>query len=136
MLKNVFILTAAIVITACSNKKTQVDLVVHNGVVYPAEPSSTIYGAFAVKDGKIVEIGSEEQIVNKYQGAETVDANGMAVLPGLIDAHCHFTGYATDMWKCSLVGTTSFKEVLERANEMDLWTRVGPERLGDQRIPG
>ncbi|HAN66322.1 MAG TPA: amidohydrolase, partial [Chitinophagaceae bacterium] len=32
----------------------------------------------------------------------------------MIDAHCHFTGYATDMWKCELFGTKSFEEIIEK----------------------
>ena len=43
-----------------------------------------------------------------------IDAQGKAVFPGFIDAHCHFTGYATDLWKCDLVGTQSFDEVVQK----------------------
>ncbi|NJO89200.1 MAG: amidohydrolase family protein [Chloroflexia bacterium] len=41
------------------------------------------------------------------------------VLPGFIDAHCHFTGYGLDKYKCRLFGTASFEEVLERIKEYD-----------------
>ena len=34
----------------------------------------------------------------------------------LSDAHCHFWGYAGDLYKCQLVGTRSFEEVLEKVN--------------------
>jgi len=44
-----------------------------------------------------------------------LNAGGKTIFPGFIDAHCHFTGYATDMWKCNLVGTNSFDEVIDVA---------------------
>ena len=47
-----------------------------------------------------------------------IDAGWQGRFPGLIDAHCHFTGYATDMWKCELFGTKSFGEVVVKLQNM------------------
>ena len=46
-------------------------------------------GAVAVKDGRIVEVGPTSDLLDRFQDGETIDANGCAVLPGLIDAHMH-----------------------------------------------
>jgi dihydropyrimidinase len=59
------------------------DLIIKNGTI--VTPSETYVADIAVKDGKIVAIGtgfSEE-------GATVVDAYGKMVLPGAIDAHTH-----------------------------------------------
>ncbi len=115
MLKNIFILSVACFLAAC-NAKENADLVIHNATIYPVEPASTIYQAMVIRNGKIIAIGSND-IINKYNAKETINAGNKVILPGLIDAHCHFTGYATDMWKCSLVGTASYKEVLDKVKE-------------------
>ncbi len=68
----------------------------------------------AIENGRIVETGSNEAILGKYKAIETIDAGGKAIYPGFIDAHCHFTGYATDRWKCDLVGTGSWEEIIAK----------------------
>ncbi len=114
MLKNVFILTLTIVICGCSTKKDEVDLMIHHARIYSVDSSFTIYEAMVVKEGKIVELNTNENILKKYISKKSLHLIGKPVFPGFIDAHCHFTGYATDMWKCNLTGTTSYDEVLEK----------------------
>ncbi len=46
-------------------------------------------GAVAIHDGRIVEVGSAEELASKYAPARTVDAGGGVVLPGFVDAHTH-----------------------------------------------
>lgn len=98
---------------SCSGKK-EVSAIIHHAKIYTVDSNFTIAEAMAVQNDKIVAIGSNEEILNKYQADSTIDAKGSAVFPGFIDAHCHFTGFATDQWKCNLTGTTSFDEILEK----------------------
>ncbi len=46
-------------------------------------------GAVAVKDGRIVKVGATSELGARYRAAETIDASGCALLPGLVDAHMH-----------------------------------------------
>lgn len=94
--------------------RQKADLVVHHAKIYTVDNNFFVAQAMAVIDGKIVAIGTNDEILKDYEPKESLDANGKAVYPGFIDAHCHFTGLATDMWKCSLVGTTSFEEIIEK----------------------
>lgn len=114
MLKNVFILISAILIYSCSQNKKQADIIIHHALIYSVDSAFTKYEALAIQDGKILNLGSNEDIQKKYEAKKEYDAKGKAVFPGFIDAHCHFTGYATDMWKCNLTGTGSFEDVLEK----------------------
>lgn len=115
MLKNTFILIVAILISfSCSQEKENVDLILHNALIYSVDSAFTHYEAMAIKNGKIVELNTSDVILKKYRSENITNANGKAVFPGFIDAHCHFTGYATDMWKCNLTGTKSFNEVVEK----------------------
>jgi len=50
-------------------------------------------GALAVRGEAIVDVGPSASLGERYQAAETLDASGCAVLPGLIDVHMH-TVYA------------------------------------------
>jgi predicted amidohydrolase YtcJ len=103
-------------ISSCKTKQ-QVSLVIHHAKIYTVDSLFSIAEAMAVLDGKIVSTGSNDDILNKYKASETIDASGKTIFPGFIDAHCHFTGFATDMWKCDLTGTTSFEEVINRITE-------------------
>lgn len=115
-MKNPLIVFIAIlfVLTISSCKfREKADLIVHHGKIYTVDDKFSIAEAMVVNDGRIIAIGSNDEILKKYEGKEMVDAKGKSVYPGLIDAHCHFTGFATDMWKCDLTGTTSFSQILD-----------------------
>ncbi len=43
-------------------------------------------GSLLIRDGKIVAAGSDARNQGAPEGAEIVDLNGMAILPGLVDA--------------------------------------------------
>ena len=97
----------------CSSK-IQVSLIVHHGKIYTVDSSFSIVEAMAIKDGKIIATGNNDEIMKKYTSDSLLNANGQAIFPGFIDAHCHFTGFATDRWKCDLMGTASFDEIVEK----------------------
>jgi predicted amidohydrolase YtcJ len=81
------------------------------------DPANTVYQAMAVRDGRILELGAERQILNKYSAVETIDAAGKTIYPGFIDAHCHFLYYALGLREVNLVGTRSMEEVIARIEE-------------------
>ncbi len=103
-------------IASCSSKQS-VDLILHNGMIYTVDSSFSNAECFAVKDGKFVAIGSNEEIFSKYKSDKILDAKGKAVYPGFIDSHCHFYGYGEGLQTLNLVGTKSFDEVIEKVIE-------------------
>lgn len=118
MIKNFFLLTLiSLFFCACSHKKQEVDLILHNAVIYTVDSSFSVKEAMAIKDGKIIETGSNEQILDQYTAKEMNDAGGKAVFPGFIDAHCHFLNYGLGLKQVDLVGTKSFDEVIQRVKE-------------------
>ncbi|MEO6583007.1 MAG: amidohydrolase [Ferruginibacter sp.] len=94
--------------------RQQADLIVHNATIYTVDENFTIVQAMVINEGKIIATGTDDEILKNYKSNETVNAQKKAIYPGFIDAHCHFTGFATDMWKCGLTGTTSFDEIIEK----------------------
>ncbi|MEO5942150.1 MAG: amidohydrolase [Ferruginibacter sp.] len=89
-------------------------MVVHNAKIYTVDNNFSTAQAMAIRDGRILAVGTDDEILKEYEAPQMVNAEGKTIFPGFIDAHCHFTGFATDMWKCDLVGTTSFDEVIQK----------------------
>ena len=114
LMKRSFQLLLFVFLTGCAYRNEDADLVVHNAVIHSLDASDATFQAMAVKDGRIVELGPEHQILNKYSAKETYDAAGQHVYPGFIDGHCHFFGYGLNKQKLDLKGATSWDEVLER----------------------
>lgn len=105
-------LVLASALTACV-KGEKADVLVHNAKIYALDGTNTIAEAMAIRDGRIIELGAERQIMNKYGADEIIDARKQAVFPGLIDAHCHFMAYGLGLSDLDLRGTASFEEVLK-----------------------
>ena len=101
-------------LTGCTSRQ-HVDLIVHNALVYTVDEAFNKAEAFAVKDGKFVAVGSNDDIMHLYTADSVIDAQGMAVYPGFMDGHCHFNGLSELLVRyVDLVGCKSFDEVLER----------------------
>lgn len=76
-----------------TGRTEEADLVIHNATNHSMDEANTTHQAMAVRDGKIIELGAERQIMNRYAAKEIYDAKGRSVYPGFIDGHCHFFGY-------------------------------------------
>ena len=100
-------------------KTKEVDLIIHNGNIVSVTEDSLIFEAMAIKDGRIIAIGKEQQILNKYTSPESIDIQLDWVYPGFIDAHCHFLGYGLSLQQVELKGSKSFAEVVERCVNFD-----------------
>jgi predicted amidohydrolase YtcJ len=112
MKKIIFSLSILVLLASC--KQQQVDLIVTNASIYTVDSNFSKAEAFAIKDGKFIAVGSSSEITTKYASKETIDAQGETIVPGLIDAHCHFYRMGLQQQKVSLEGTKSYNEVLEK----------------------
>ena len=90
------------------------DLIIHNAKIYTINQNFDVAESMAIYDGKIIAVGKSKQILKKFQSKNIQNLQGKTVFPGFIDAHCHFTGYALDGWKCELWGTKSWEEIVEK----------------------
>lgn len=104
-----FLLVFFIGLISCEKN---VDLLVHNAIVYTADKSFTKATAFIVDEGKFIAVGGEE-LKKKYNAQNVVDAQSLAIYPGFIDAHCHFLGLGLNQTQADLFGTKSFDEIIE-----------------------
>ena len=116
-LNNLILILLAITVVLQSCKKS-VDYIAFNGNIYTVNSDFDTVNAFAVKDGKFIDVGNKE-ILSKYKTTTKIDLNGSTVLPGLIDAHCHFYGLGLNQSVIDLTDTNSFNEILEKISLKD-----------------
>jgi len=109
-------LASMLLLTACHTKQ-KADTIVHHAKVYTVDSAFTTAEAFAVKDGKIVATGNNDEILGKYEAANLVNADGRAVYPGFIDAHAHFVGYGRSLFEVNLYECKSWEEVVKRVKK-------------------
>src|ERR1044072_5716271 len=106
-----------LVLLAACHSKQQADLILHDGRIYTVDSAFSVAQAFAVKDGKLLAIGSDKEILDTYRSDSVVDAKGQAVYPGFIDAHAHFVGYGRSLYEVNLYGCKDWDEVVQRVQE-------------------
>jgi len=94
--------------------KERVDLILINGEVYTVDSTFSKCTALAVNDGKIVDTGDDDAIINTYRSNHIIDLKGGYLYPGFNDAHCHFVSLGEGLVTCDLRGAGSFNEILER----------------------
>lgn len=109
-------------VSSCYKGET-VDLIVHNARIYSVDSDWKVYEAMAIRDGKIVELGAERQILNKYAADESFDAGGKEIYPGFIDAHAHIFSLAKQRLGVDLTGTSSMDELLARCEKYESRTQ-------------
>jgi predicted amidohydrolase YtcJ len=101
---------------ACKHKDYNVDLIVKNAVVYTVDSNFTTADAFVVNAGKIISVGADDTIEQKYTAKQVIDAGGKPVYPGFIDAHAHFYNYGMSLQEARLEKTKSWQEVVDSVN--------------------
>lgn len=92
---------ALLLASACSSGPDQAaapaapaDLVVHHAKIYTVDANFSVAEAIAIRDGRIIAIGGDEEIFKHVVTGKTrvIDAEGNPVLPGLYDSHVHLLG--------------------------------------------
>jgi predicted amidohydrolase YtcJ len=89
--------------------------ILYNGPIYTLDPSQPRVQAVAVRDGRVVAMGSEGKVYGAVGGrAEMINLQGRAAIPALTDAHVHLVWHALAMRNVQLDGVDDFDEVLRR----------------------
>ncbi len=108
------IVLASCLAAACASPPERAEVVFVNGRFITLDDATPEAEAIAVRDERILAVGSREEI-EKYRGDETevVDLEGLTVVPGLIDAHEHFPDIGKRVQQVFLDETKSAAEALE-----------------------
>ena len=115
---------------ACSSMEPA-DRIFTNGVVYTANDSQPSAEAVAVRQGRVVFVGSSAD-ARRYAGSgtEVIDLQGKTLLPGFVDAHYHLSGVGMREMTLNLEGTQSLDEFLARVKERVDQTPAGEWVVG------
>lgn len=101
-------------------------LVFHSGTVRTMDAASTVTDALAVRDGRIVALGTAATALLAEPDAEEVDLAGRTLLPGLIDVHNHHhQGGRHDLFDLQLLPTDPLETILTTVAERAADTPVG-----------
>lgn len=90
------------------------DVVYRRGAVYTVDAVRSWAESVAVRDGRIVYVGTDAGIA-PWIGPKTqsIDLEGKMLLPGFHDSHVHMIGGGIDQDECNLFDLTTQEEVLE-----------------------
>lgn len=98
--------------------ETKADLVLMKGVITTMEDSLALAEAVAVKDGKIIAVGSNLEIENYINELTTIiDLEGNFVMPGFIESHAHFLGLGESLINLDLRNASNWNEVVSLVKE-------------------
>jgi predicted amidohydrolase YtcJ len=93
--------------------------ILYNGPIYTLDASMPRAQALAVRDGRVLAVGSEGKVQAAIGGrAEPINLRGRAVIPALTDAHVHFVGYALSRQELRLEGVGDIETAVLRAAEV------------------
>jgi len=110
-----FLSALLLVMTGCAGNRPAGDTVIINAKVYTVNAAQPWAEAVAVKDGRIVFVGTMKE-AKRYQSKETevIDAGGRLVLPGIEDSHVHFVSGSESLARVDLAGTKTVEEIQGR----------------------
>lgn len=113
--KEKFFLVAVLLVLlnfSCTNDVA--DFVILNGNVVTVDSKNSIFTAIAVKDQKILEIGSDADIKKLIgEKTEVLNLNGETVIPGFIESHAHFLGIGKMKQEIDLRNTRNWEEIVQ-----------------------
>jgi predicted amidohydrolase YtcJ len=116
LILSAFILVAGFAVLDCKQEDVgPVDLIVLNGNVYLADAAGGFAEAVAVQGNRILRVGSNQDIGRlRQENTLVIDAEGGAVLPGLIDSHVHFLSGGLALDQVNLLDAVTVERILEK----------------------
>lgn len=105
------ILIITFILFGCESNKA--DLIIENGIIYTMNDLNPLIEAVAIKNGKIIGIGSKNDIKPfKSKNTKTLDLEGYTMTPGLIEGHGHFMGLGYSKMRLDLSTAANYNELV------------------------
>jgi len=107
------------------------DVILHNARVYTVDASRPTADAIAIRGDRIARVGTNAEVL-ALRGSATrvIDIAGATIVPGLQDAHGHFTGLGATMQSIDLRGTTTYEQVVGMVRQRAASARPGEWIVG------
>ena len=101
-------------LAGCGGTGEGADLVVRGGTIITVDASNPEVQALAATDGRIVALGTDEEI-EAFVGpnTEVVELDGATAVPGLIEGHAHYMGVGQSTLQLNLMDVANWGEVVD-----------------------
>ncbi|MGD9347347.1 MAG: amidohydrolase [Candidatus Aminicenantes bacterium] len=93
------------------------DTIYINGHVLTMDDENPEVGAFAISQGKILSIGTSEEIAGAYPEADVVDLERKTVMPGIIESHGHLLSLGQSFLELNVEGIETPDDVVLKVKE-------------------
>ena len=125
------ILAAAVAALSLGQASPPPDLILHNARIYTVDASRPTAEAIAIRGDRIARVGANSEVL-ALRGSATrvIDVSGRTIVPGLQDAHGHFTGLGASMQSIDLRGTTTYEQVVGMVRQRAATARPGEWIVG------
>ena len=87
---------------------------VYNGNIHTMNPAAPRAEAVGIIEGRIVAVGTNDEVRAVVGASEGLDLRGRTVVPGMIDAHVHFLSLSLALARVPLLGVRSIGEAVGR----------------------
>ncbi len=116
-MRSIILTLSLLWLTGCSAPQDGADLILVGGNIIPltTEETTSALTAVAIKDGHILMVGLDQQVLTlKVDDTQVIDLYGATVVPGFNDSHCHLYGLGKALDEIDLNGTALAAEVAAR----------------------
>ncbi|MCH8569620.1 MAG: amidohydrolase [Balneolales bacterium] len=111
------LLAACFFAVSCSVEH-KADLILTSGIIVTMDDEQPEVQAIAIKDGRIVAAGTNQEMSTyRTRRTKVQDLGGAFVTPGFIEGHAHFTGLGAGQLQLDLLGVESWQEIVEMVKE-------------------
>ena len=124
IIRAVFIVLAAACLNACK-AFPRAERIFLNGHIVTMDKSMPEAQAFAVGNGKIVAVGTNERIQRAYPDVAPVDLHRRTVMPGIVESHVHLFNLGQSFIELNVEGTNNPDEVARMVKERVAQTPPG-----------
>jgi len=96
------------------------DVILTNGKIVTVDSSFSIVQALAIKDGKLIAVGSNaDALALRGPNTKVLDLAGKTVIPGLQDSHIHFLSLGEDVtYEADLTYAKNAQDIVKSVNDL------------------
>ncbi len=116
---------------SCQQNQSAPDTILLNGNIYTVDEKMPQAQALAIKDGLILQVGTNEEI-EKLKGDKTqvIDLQGQFTMPGFIEGHGHFSGMGYSLIDLNFLKSKNWNEIVQAVAEAAKTAKPGEWIIG------
>jgi len=108
------VLASLVLLSGCAEAPAPADLVLTGGRIVTMDADGAEVEALAARDGRLVALGSADDVAAFIGGdTEVIELGGALAVPGLVEGHGHFTGLGRSRMILDLTRVADFGEIVE-----------------------